>query len=79
MELGITVKDKVTGFSGTVTGFVQYLSGCNQVLVVPKVGKDGSFKEAQWFDVQRIERVGKTKVALDNGKTPGFDHAAPKR
>jgi len=79
MKLGITVKDKITGFTGTVTGFVQYLSGCNQGLVAPSVDKDGKFAESQWFDEQRLERVGTRAVSLDNGKTPGFDITAPKR
>ncbi len=29
IRLGVQAKDKVTGFKGTVTGYVQYLSGCN--------------------------------------------------
>lgn len=80
IDLGVTVKDKVTGFSGVVTGVVYYITGCNQALVVPKVGKDGSQREAQWFDWQRLDIDRKAKrVVLDNGATPGFDKAAPKR
>lgn len=80
INLGSKVKDKITGFSGVVTGFVTYLSGFNQALVVPRVGKDGAFKDGQWFDEQRL--VINKKIApikLDNGKTPGADIAAPKR
>lgn len=77
-ELGTTAKDKITGFSGVVVGRVEYLTGCNQVLLVPKVGKDGSLREAQWFDEQRCDQVGKVKVAIDNGPSPGFDKPAPK-
>jgi len=79
MKLGITVKDKITGFTGTVTGFVQYLSGCNQVLVVPSVDKEGKLGDAHWFDEQRLERVGECVISLDNGETPGFDIVPPKR
>jgi hypothetical protein len=50
IKLGIRVKDKITGFSGVVSGFVTYLSGCNQALVILEVGKDGTFKDGQWFD-----------------------------
>lgn len=80
MELGITVQDRITGFRGIVTGFVQYLSGCNQALVVPAVAPDGALRDSQWFDVQRL--VPDTTVAplvLDNSETPGFDAPAPKR
>lgn len=79
MDLGITVKDKITGFEGVVTGFVKYISGCNQVLVVPKVDDKGASRDGAWFDVQRMERVGKDQIILDNGDTPGCDAAAPIR
>lgn len=79
MDLGITVQDRVTGFQGVVTGFVQYLTGCNQALVVPRVGPDGAAKDAAWFDVQRLDRVGNDRIVLDNGRTPGCDMAPPKR
>lgn len=78
--LGTSVTDRITGFKGIVTGHVQYLSGCNQCLVAPKVNADGTFKESQWFDEQRlIVDEKKQAVTLDNGKTPGADRAAPKR
>lgn len=79
MELGITARDKITGFQGVVVGFVQYISGCNQALLVPPAKKDGTLLDGQWFDVQRCERVGKAAVKLDNGATPGCDKPAPKR
>ena len=79
IELGRKVKDKITGFSGIVTGLCQYISGCNQALVAPTVGKDGVAKDSSWFDEQRLEYVGTTTLKLDNGKSPGFDRAAPKR
>lgn len=77
--LGSQVKDRITGFKGVVTGYCAYLSGCNQALVAPKVTKDGSFKQGEWFDVQRLERVGTSVVVLENGATPGHDRPAPKR
>jgi hypothetical protein len=80
VKLGSKVKDKITGFSGIVTGYVIYITGCNQSLVVPKVGKDGSFKEGQWFDDQRLEVDKKAAtVKLNNGNSLGCDAPAPKR
>ncbi len=78
-ELGMTMRDKITGFSGVVVGYVEYISGCNQALLAPKAKDDGSLGDSQWFDMQRMERVGTTKIKLDNGETPGCDRAAPKR
>lgn len=78
--LGFTAEDKVTGFTGVITGCVHYLTGCNQVLLVPKVAADGSFKDAQWFDVQRVGILPtEDRIVLDNSATPGPDKAPPKR
>jgi hypothetical protein len=80
VQLGITVKDKITGFTGVVTGFVVYISGCNQALVVPKAKADGSLSDAQWFDEQRLDIDSSVApIVLDNAKTPGSDMPAPKR
>jgi hypothetical protein len=76
--LGLTVRNRITGFTGVVTGHVEYLTGCNQALVVPPV-QDGKLPESQWFDVQRLESTGAERIVLDNGATPGCDKAAPKR
>jgi len=77
MELGTPVRDKITGFAGTLIGNVSYISGCSQGLVSPKVGADGAFKESQWFDLQRLEQTDGDIIVLDNGATPGPDRAAP--
>ncbi|MCI0631546.1 MAG: hypothetical protein L0Y44_12925 [Phycisphaerales bacterium] len=77
--LGRKGKDRITGFAGTITAYVEYLSGCNQVLMTPPVGADGKLGDANWFDVQRIELTDDPAIALTNGATPGFDVPAPIR
>ncbi len=78
--LGFTLRDKVTGFMGVATGHVEYITGCNQVLLVPKVDADGKLRESNWFDVQRCELLpAEDHVTVDNGVTPGPDKEAPKR
>jgi hypothetical protein len=80
INLGMTYKDKITGFSGVATGFVKYISGCNQALIQPRCGEDGSMRDSVWFDQQRLEPVPEAPiVTLENGATPGFDRAAPRR
>ncbi|MEW6115629.1 MAG: hypothetical protein AB1553_01855 [Nitrospirota bacterium] len=79
ITLGQKYKDKITGFEGVATGYVQYISGCNQALLVPKVSADGTLRESLWFDVQRLEVVGTEVIKLDNGEKPGCDCPAPKR
>lgn len=81
ISLGIVAKDKITGFQGTVTGICQYISGCNQALLAPRVDDKGAAREGAWFDLQRLEQIGSDDdaIVLDNGDTPGCDKAAPIR
>jgi hypothetical protein len=79
VQLGDTVKDRITGFQGVVTGRCEYITGCNQVLVVPKIKSDGSFSESVWFDEQRVDILSEPRVTIDNGANPGCDIPAPKR
>lgn len=75
IQLGATVSDKLTTFTGTVIGTVQYITGCNQVLVQPRDHKE----ESRWLDEQRVSvDPRKPVIALDNGDHPGFDKAAPR-
>lgn len=77
--LGCTATDRITGFTGVVTGFCSYISGCSQALLAPKA-VDNKMQDANWFDVQRLDRVDRVAVIqLDNGDTPGFDRQAPVR
>ena len=78
-KLGHVVKDKVTGFKGRVTGFVIYLSGCNQCLVTPEVDDKGGMRESVWMDQQRLDvDTSVPAIVLDNEHTPGFDVAPPR-
>jgi len=78
-KLGAKYKEKITGFIGTATGTVQYLSGCNQVLLTPKTDDSGKLGEAHWFDEQRLDLLGDDVVTLDNSQANGFDTPAPTR
>jgi len=77
VELGGEYRDKITGYQGICTGYVRYLTGCNQALIAAPVinGVIG----AEWIDEQRLERVGAKTIILDNSKGAGFDKVAPKR
>jgi hypothetical protein len=79
-ELGMKMRDRITGFTGIATGRAEYISGCHQVLLNAKVKDDGSFTGVEWFDEQRLEvDTSSPPIKLDNGRTPGADRPAPKR
>lgn len=77
--IGRKVKDVVTGFCGTATGFVTYLTGCSQVLVQPPVKEDGGMVDSIWFDETRIEFLDGAKLVLNSARLAGPDKQAPKR
>jgi|GEM_PF-1058713 len=51
--LGFEATDMISGFSGTITGRADYISGCRQYCLQPP-SKDGKFQEAHWFDEERL-------------------------
>jgi hypothetical protein len=80
--LGNWVEDKITGFAGYAVGKVVYISGCNQVLVQPKVKENGEFQDSRWVDEQRLQVLNRAtgmENLLDNTATPGADTPAPRR
>lgn len=79
-QLGNTYIDAITGFTGVATGRVEYITGCNQILLAPKTADPGTESKPAWFDEQRLLPVANTTtVVLENGTTPGCDIAAPIR
>lgn len=58
IELGVKGRDKVTGFEGIITGRAQYLFGCDQYVLVPRVRDDGKVEDGRWFDEGRVEVIG---------------------
>lgn len=77
IKLGLTAKDKITGFTGVITGHCEYISGCDQMLLTPKVKEDGTAQDGRWFDKQRIVILEVAQVKLNNTETPGCDMCAP--
>ena len=76
-KLGVTVRDKITGFSGIITGHAEYLTGCDQYAVQPDA-KDNKWEDGKWFDEGRIELIGKGINKKDVlGDKNGADFSAP--
>ena len=77
IEIGLTVKDKITEFVGVVIGEVKYITGCVQFLVQPVCKKDGIKPSSEWFDDKRLTVLKKKKIVMDEKKDNGPDMAAP--
>lgn len=52
--LGKRVKDKISGFKGIAIEKIEYLNGCIQYKIQPRVKENGKFIEGQWFDEQQL-------------------------
>lgn len=80
VQFGHTYRDKITGFTGVATGYVQYITGCNQALLAPRAEKASDRPCAEWFDEQRLEHLpAHEPVIIENGSNPGCDVQAPVR
>lgn len=69
--VGLRVKDKVTGFEGVCSSITFDLYGCVQGIVTPAVDKEGKRREAEWFDVKRLES-GERVMPLPNWEGTKF-------
>jgi len=58
--LGYSGTDRVTGFKGVIVGTCEYLYGCRQLGLTPKV-KDNKRGGVEWFDEGRI-KIGKMSI-----------------
>ena len=59
IELGDTVKEKVTGFKGIAVCRLKWIAGCDFIRIQPPVNKEGVVPEARDFDEPLIEIVKK--------------------
>lgn len=61
-ELGMKLRDKVTGFEGIATAKIVFLNGCVQYCLKPKLSeeekKKGNFTEGQYIDIEQLEKIG---------------------
>ena len=75
---GDEVTDRITGFTGVVTGFITYITGCDQYLVNPPV-VDGAYKEGMWLDDirLRLNEAAKVKLPASDKKNIRLAGASP--
>ena len=79
INLGDTVKDKVTGLQGIAISRIEYMNGCIQFGVKARV-KEAALKEAEYIDEDQLEWIDaginkpvKKKVAPASRRPSGGD------
>lgn len=70
IKLGDKVKDKVSGIIGIAVEKREYLNGCVQYVIQPKVNKKGEMADSWSIDVQQLENLEK-KVKVKKSNTGG--------
>lgn len=79
IELGMTVKDTITGLVGVVMGRTQYLTGCAHVGICPnKLKTDGSLMDWQWLDERRCSVI-KKKIITYEEVTEKIENGGPEQ
>jgi len=75
-DLGSRVRDKITGYVGTIVARIEYLNGCKRYSVQAKV-KDEKIPEPEWLDEQQLELIEEPEEAIKQDSTGG-DRSAPR-
>lgn len=65
-DFGILVKDKITGFEGTIIGKSISISGDISYGITPKFEKNSKNNDAIWYDEGRIEVIENKKEEINN-------------
>lgn len=60
-HFGRTGEDLITGYRGIIIGYADYMTGCEQVLLVPRCDpeKENERPDGEWFDAERVTLVTK--------------------
>ncbi len=69
IELGDTVKCKYTGFKGVVVARTDFINGCVQFCIAPKVGKDNKMGDEMGIDEDSLTIIKKRVIGSIMHKT----------
>ncbi len=64
VELGDTVRDKITGFEGIAIEMATYLNGCVQFEVQPPINKEGKIPDSVWIDEQQLVVIEVSEIEV---------------
>ena len=79
IKLGDQVKCKITGFTGTATARTEFLNGCIQINVAPKMKKgDVKIPDEIGIDEQSLEVVNKKKKKVKKSDDGGANRLGVK-
>ncbi len=79
VELGQKVRDKITGLTGIAVTRIEYLNGCVQIGVKPKMDpkKPTEMPDGVFIDIEQIEVIGTKKKKTLKTNTGGYNRETP--
>jgi len=75
-DMGVTLRDTITGVQGTVTGRSEFINGCRQYCL--EYAKDDERKRV-WEDEGRLEKVEAPVKTVAKSPDPGGPQSTPPR
>lgn len=81
IQLGSTVRCKITGFEGIAIGRTEWIYGCTRISVQARQMQDGKPIDPQTFDEQQMEviEVNPPAISPDSSATSGGPRDIPRR
>lgn len=79
INLGDEVKCKVTGFVGVAVAKAEFINGCTQFSVAPKVSKDNKYPEEVSIDEGSLKVLKPVVKEEDKDDPPGGPSRIAKR
>jgi len=82
LNLGDTVRDTISGFSGVVVARTEWFNGCVRITIQPKAMHDGKPIDSQTLDLEQLELVERATPraeAARGGDRPAITRAADPR
>lgn len=58
-KFGTLIQDTMSGFYGLFAGYSVFPGGDPQILIQPRVDKDGDYRQSRWFEQWRIAEYPK--------------------
>lgn len=71
IKLGDKVRCKITGFIGIAVARTEFINGCVQYSVAPKISKDSKFPEEYPVDEQSLEVLPVKKKKIEKNENGG--------
>ena len=76
--LGNKVRDKITGFEGIASAKIEYINGCIQFCVKPKIKEEGIMLDGEYIDIDQLEVID-NGVIVESKPTGGPQRDCPSR